>query len=203
MKSIGAMKGVEEAMATLRYSLRCRTARRGLFAAVFAAAICLVIALAWWGPAAREQTQLSNDIAVRRGQIVKAARAEEVERAHRQALTAIALFEKKLGVQAGQADLIQGIAKLALQRGVRVVSQSFDEGRAQGGDAALYLELGLTGNYISMRRLLSDFAGLPMWVEVVEARIERSGDGGGQIRAQLRLRTYRAVKVPAVSGGRK
>jgi Tfp pilus assembly protein PilO len=140
----------------------------------------------------RERVQLSGDISARRAAAIEATRADELSRAQRKAVAAMALFENKLGVKAGQADLIQGIARLAAQRGVRVVSQSFDEGRVQRGDAALFLELGLTGSYASLRRLLSDFATLPMWLEVVEARIERSGESGGQVRAQLRLLTYRA-----------
>ena len=87
------------------------------------------------------------------------------------------------------------VARLAAQRGMRVVSQSFDEGRAQQGDGALYLNLGLTGNYPSLRLLLADFSGLPVWLEVVEAHIERVGDGGRLVRAQLRLLTYRTDRV--------
>lgn len=188
------MKRLAEAMAVLRYSLRCNAVRRGMFAMLAMLVICLAIVLAGWWPAQREQMQLLRNIDASRAAMAGAARSDGVARAQRKAWAAVALFEKKLEVRAGQADLIRGIARLASRRGVRVISQSFDEGHAQRDDAPLYLELGLQGDYASLRLLLGDFATLPMWLEVVEARIERAGEGGAQVRAQLRLLTYRGAK---------
>lgn len=188
------MKGFTEAMAMLRYSARCKSVRHGLYAMLAASIVCLALILAWWGPAKREQVLLLRDIDAKRSAMVEAVRTDQVARAQREALTALDMLEKKLNVRAGQADLIQGIARLASRRGVRVTSQSFDEGKVQRGDAALYLELGLLGNYASLRQLMGDLATLPMWIEVVEARFERAGEGGAQVRAQLRLLTYREMK---------
>jgi len=185
-----------EAMAMLRYSLRARMARFAMYAMVAAAAIWLAVAAIWWLPAQREHARLERDIAARRAMIVDAARAAQVADAERKAQAGLALFEKKLAAHAGQAQLIRDVARLAAQRGMRVVSQSFDDGRSQPGDGALYLNLGLTGSYPALRRLLADFSGLPVWLEVVEAHIERGGEGG-QVRAQLRLLTYRTDRVAA------
>jgi Tfp pilus assembly protein PilO len=181
-------------MAMLRYSVRCKAVRHGMFAMLAAAIICLVILSAWWGPAKREQTQLLQNIDIKRTAMVEAVRSAQVGDAQREALMAVTLLEKKLEVRAGQADLIQGIARLASKRGVRVTSQSFDEGRVQRGDAALYLELGLIGDYTSLRRLMGDLAMLPMWIEVVEAHLERAGEGGALVKAQMRLLTYRSAR---------
>lgn len=191
------MKHVAAAVELLRYTLRSRTARSSLYALAGAAAACLAVAGAWWLPAQREHAQLEQDIAMRRAAIVDAARAAGVADAQRKALAAVGLLEKKLGARAGQAELIRDVAHLASQRGMRVMTQSFDQGRTQSGEDALYLNLGLTGSYPSLRLLLDDFAGLPVWLEVVEAHVERANEGGGMIRAQLRLATYRA------SGGRQ
>ena len=188
------MRMLAEAMVMLRYSLRCKAVRHGMFAMLVAATICIMVLLVWWGPAKREQAQLLRNIDARRAAMVEAVRSAQVAHAQREALPAVALLEKKLEARAGQADLIQGVARLAAKRGVRVVSQSFDEGRAQHSDAQLYLELGLLGDYASLRRLMSDLATLPMWIEVVEARIERAGEGGTLVRAQMRLLTYRAAR---------
>ncbi len=188
------MTHVAQAMVALRYSLRCKAVRLPMFALLGIGCICLAVAGAWWLPAQHEHAQLEHDIAARRASITDAARAAELVEAHSRAVGALALLEKKLGAQAGQAEVIQDIARLALRRGVRVVSQSFDEGRAQHKDGALYLNLGVTGSYPSLRQLLGDFASLPVWLEVVEAHIERATDGGSQIRAQLRLLTYRMQK---------
>jgi len=187
---------IAEVMLMLRYSIRCKAVRHAMIAMLAAAIICAGIVLVWWAPAKREQSQLVRNIDSRRAEMVEAVRSSQVAHAQHEILPAVVLLEKKLGVRAGQADLIQGIARLASQRGVRVVSQSFDEGKAQLGDAPLYLELGLLGDYASLRKLMSDFATLPMWIEVVEARLERAGDGGALVRAHLRLLTYRPAKAP-------
>lgn len=188
------MKILTEVLSMLRYSMRCKAVRHAMFALLAAAILCIVIVLAWWGPAKREQAQLSQNIDAKRAAMVAAVRTAQVAQAQREALPAVALLEKKLEVRTGQADLIQGIARLAAKRGVRVLSQSFDEGRVQYSDAQLYLELGLLGDYASLRKLMSDLATLPMWIEVVEARLERTGEGGALVRAQMRLLTYRAAR---------
>jgi Tfp pilus assembly protein PilO len=178
----------------LRYSLRCGGVRLGAQAALATALVCLLVALAWWGPAMREHMRLQQAIDARRAEAGEAMRSSRVARSQREALPAVALLEKKLAVRAGQAELIQGIARLASRRGVRVISQSFDPGRAQSGDAPLYLELGLLGNYDALRGLMDDLATLPMWIELVEARIDRAGESGAPLKAQLRLLTYRGAK---------
>ena len=181
-------------MQKLRYSLRSGIVRLGAAATLLTALLCLITVLAWWGPAQREQSDLQQQIASKRSATVDAVRMSNVVHAQRKAMQSIAQLEKKLEVHAGQAELIQGIAKLAERRKVRVISQSFDEGRAQQGDAALYLELGLSGSYTSVRDLLADFSTLPMWIEVIETRIDRNIEAGGAIKAQLRLLTYRGMK---------
>jgi Tfp pilus assembly protein PilO len=178
----------------LRYSLRCAAVRLGVRAALATAFVCLVVALAWWGPAKREQMHLQQAIDKHRAEAVEAVRSSRVARSQREALQAVALLEEKLQVRAGQAELIQGIARLASRRGVRVISQSFDQGRAPSGDAPLYLELGLRGTYPALRGLMDDLATLPMWIELIEARIDRADESGAPLKAQLRLLTYRAAK---------
>lgn len=187
------MMSIAETVAMLRYSMRCKGVRNAMFAMLAVAIICIVIVLTWWGPAKREQSHLLRNIDAKRAARVEAVRSTQVAHAQREVLPAVALLEKKLEVHAGQADLIQGVARLASKRSVRVVSQSFDEGKTQRGDAQLYLELGLLGDYASIRKLMSDLATLPMWLEVVEARLERTGDGA-LVRAHMRLLTYRAAK---------
>ncbi|MDH5204649.1 MAG: hypothetical protein OEW36_03225, partial [Hylemonella sp.] len=78
--------------------------------------------------------------------------------------------------------------------------QSFDEGRAQQDPAQaqpLYLELGLLGDYAALRRFTGDLASLPMWLEIVEERLELAGQGNRQVKAQLRLLTYRNAREPS------
>ena len=192
------MINLHSTLSTLHYSLRCRSVRRGLWALLVATLCCLLIVLAWWGPAKLEQVQLSRQLDAHRAARVQAERLRQATRAQQQVLPAVEMLEKKLQVQAAQADLIQGIARLAARRGVRVASQSFDEGRPQPGAAqALYLELGLLGDYAALRRLMGDLATLPMWIEVAEERLELAGQGSTLVKAQLRLLTYRSSKEPS------
>lgn len=192
------MSSLRNAVSTLRYSLRSRAVRQGLWALLAAALGCLLIVLAWWGPARREQMQLTSQLDAHRSTRVQAERLQQATRAQQQVLPAVEMLEKKLQVQAAQADLVQGIARLAARRGVRVASQAFDEGRPQPGAAqALYLELGLLGDYAALRRLMGDLVTLPMWIEVVEERLELAGQGGALVKAQWRLLTYRSSKEPS------
>ncbi len=188
------MKPLSGVMSTVRYSVRSQAVRRGMYAASLALVILLGIAFGWWGPAKREAESLEKTLDANHVATVQALRMAELARAHDDALRAVAKLENKLTVAASQADLIQGVAKLAAQHGVRVIAQSFDEGRGLQNDSALYMELGLAGSYLALRGMMNDLATLPMWTEVVEARLDRSGENSAPVRAQLRLLTFRTPK---------
>lgn len=184
------MSRIREIAATLRYSARCKPVRGGMYAMLAASFACMAVALSWWGPANHEHGKLLQNIEEQRRVIVDDMRSDQVMRAHREALEVLPLLERKLNARTGQADLIEGIARLASRRNVRVTSQSFEEGKTERGDALLYLDLGLRGSYPSLRLLMADFAALPMWIEVAEARFD-GGVDGREVRAQLRLLAYR------------
>lgn len=184
-----------EAIKVLRYSLRCKQVRYGMYAMLLGAIACTLIMLVWWGPAKLEHANLSHHIDAIRAIKVEALRAGEVARGQREVLPAVTLLEKKLEAHSGQAELMQGISRLASKRGVRVISQSFNEGKAENGDAPLYLELGLAGDYTALRRLTGDLATLPMWIEVVEEHFERASESGSLVKLQMRLLTYRGSQV--------
>ncbi len=188
-------KQAGEMLAALRYGLRSRAVRAAGSAVFSAALLFATVVLVWWWPASHQQSALQQAIDSRRTAAMEAARSAEVVRAENEARQAAALLEKKLSASASQTDLIRGVAKLAAHHGVRVVTQSFDEGRGQRTEGALYMDVGLSGNYAALRGMLGDFATLPMWIEVIEARFDHAGDGGGAVRAQLRLLTYRTPRV--------
>lgn len=176
----------------LRYALRSPAVRHALWALLATALAGAVIALGWWGPARREQAQLQAQLDARRVALVQAQQQQQAMRAQQDVLPRLAALESKLRAQTSQAELIQGIAALAARRGVRVVSQSFEEGRPQPGQAQpLYLDLGLVGDYVALRHWMADLATLPPWLEILEERLEPAAQGGSLVRAQLRLLTYR------------
>lgn len=179
----------------LLYSLRCAAVRYGLFAAGLSAACVLVGLTLWWEPAWREQARIQEQIDAIRATSSENMRTAQLVQAQREALQSVAGLERKLDAPASQADLIQDIARLAARRSVRVVAQSFEEGKAQRNDAPLYMDLGLQGSYPALRGLIGDLTTLPMWIEVVEARLDRSADDSASVRMQLRLVTYREPKA--------
>jgi hypothetical protein len=187
------MKWNQEMLAMLRYNWRCRPMRLSAYAALATLISSLLIALAWWMPAQREAAALQAEIEARRTAMVESVRMEQMIALQRDALRNVTLLEKKLRATAGQADMVQEVARLANRHGVRVLSQSFDEGKGQH-DGALYLELGLSGPYAALRAMIGDFTALPTWVEVVDAHFERGASGAAPVRVQLRLLTYRGER---------
>lgn len=183
-----------EISATLSYVWRYPALRRAAYFALAALATALAVALVWWLPASRQTSALEADIASRRAAMVESARMGQIVMAQREAERDIARLEKKLHTGASQADLVQAIARLANAHGVRVLAQSFDQGKG-AQDGALYLELGLGGSYAGLRGMMADLAGLPVWAEIVDATIERNSGAAAPLRAQLRLLTYRGERA--------
>ncbi|HEY6095568.1 MAG TPA: hypothetical protein VIU93_11515 [Gallionellaceae bacterium] len=185
------MKQSPQIRMALHFAWRHAALRRAAYVALAAMATVLLTALAWWWPASRQAAALQDEIAARRAVMVNVARMNQIAQAERQAARDIVPLESKLHARSSQADLVQAIARLANAHGVRVISQSFDEGKGTQGNGALYLDLGLSGSYPGLRGMIADLAGLPAWAEVVDASFERGSAAGTPLRAQLRLLTYR------------
>ncbi len=189
------MKPWSAPLSSLGYGLRSAAVRRSLWVLLATGLGCLLLALIWWLPLQGEQRELARQLDTRRLAVVRAERLRLALQAQAHVLPQLTALEQKLRARAAQADLVQGIARLAARRGVRVVSQSFDEGRPQPGASTqpLYLELGLAGDYAALRRFTGDLADLPVWIEIVEERLESAGRGA-TLQAQLRLLTYRNLR---------
>lgn len=176
-------------VADLLYAARHPVARAGLWA-VLAAMVLVVLALAWWWPAQRAEQGLNNDITAKRRALVQMQQADELLRRYETARKAVPLLEKKLEQSISQAQLVESLARLARQRGVRVISETYDEGRSTGGQALLLAELTVQGSYTMLRDFLRDLPGLPMWTEVQEVRLE-GARGAAQIKGRIRIATWR------------
>lgn len=175
--------------AGLRYAARHPVARAGLWAGLVAM-VLMVLALAWWWPAQRAEQGLNNDITAKRRALVQMQQADELLRRYEAARKAVPLLEKKLEQSISQAQLVESLARLARQRGVRVLSETYDEGRSAGGQALLLAELTVQGSYPMLRDFLRDLPGLPMWTEVQEVRLE-GARGTAQIKGRIRIATWR------------
>jgi Tfp pilus assembly protein PilO len=180
---------VRRCWAALRYSARHPWARGGLWAVCAAAVLAAAAAAAWW-PAQREHAALESEIAARRSSLVQARQAEEVSRAYEQARGAVAVLEKKLQHGATQAQLVESFARLARKHGVKIVAETYDEGRNPAVQPALSAELTVLGSYPALREVLRELSALPTWSEVHEVRLE-TVQGTPTQKGRIRIVTYR------------
>jgi Tfp pilus assembly protein PilO len=174
-------------LADLRYSARHPWARAGAWACACALAAAGAALAAWW-PEQRTHDALEHTLAAQRRALVEAKRSGELARAYAQAREEVALLDRKLAEAATQAQLVQAFARLARRHGVKILAESYEEGR--GAQAALSAELSVQGAYPALRDFVAELAGLPTWSEVQEVRIE-SARGTGVQKGRVRILTYR------------
>jgi Tfp pilus assembly protein PilO len=174
-------------LAELRYSLRHPWTRAGAWA--FGAALLAAgAALGAWWPQERAHRALEEEIVAQRRALAQAKRVDELARAYVQARQEVAILDRKLAEAATQAQLVQSFARLARKHGVKIVAESYEEGR--GALPALAADLTVQGAYPALREFVADLAGLPTWSEVQELRIE-SARGTELQKGRVRVLTYR------------
>jgi Tfp pilus assembly protein PilO len=180
---------VVSGLAELRYCLRYRWARAGLIAAAIGMVALAGATAAWW-PAQVEQDALEQQISAKRRALARAQHSEELARIYQRAEKDVASLEAKLRHGATQAQLVQSFARLARRHGVRIVSETYEEGRNAAAQTALSAELAVQGPYPALRDFLREIGSLPTWSEVHEARIE-SAPGAAVQKGRIRIVTYR------------
>ena len=187
------LPAVQPLLASLRYSARHPYVRAGMIAGAAALALmALAYAGSWWS-AGREHARLIEGIESKRRAAVDSAHAGEVARAFQRARRDIDAIERKLEAAVEQAVLVEKLGRLARSKNVKVVSESYEEGKALGaGYVPLIMDITLQGSYPDMREFLLDLPALPALIEVQDARIERARESAGVLKARLRLVAYRA-----------
>lgn len=186
---------------TLALLLRHPGLRLGVLVALLGAGLALAVGLGQWRPVAREHAALRQQIAAARRAAIQAQDARSLLRAYGDATQAVAQAEQKLQAPAGQSELVTRLAQLAEQHEVQILGQSYEEGRvvkSEAGSAGsvLVLTLKLEAGYPALREFLAELPRLKSWVDVEEARLERSRESPELLRAQLRLAVLRAVAAP-------
>jgi len=184
-------------LAELRYGARHPWARAGLRAGAAAATLALLALAVWW-PAQRERTALEDKIQSKRRDLVQAKQADELLGAYARARKDVALLEKKLQNAATQAQLVENFARLARHRGVRIITETYEEGRGAGAHPSLNTELAVQADYPALRDFLRDLSTLPTWSEVQEVRLE-SVQGAATQKGRIRIVTYRHAPQQAKS----
>ncbi|GEM_PF-2481602 len=180
-------------IASLAYSGRHPLVRAGLIVGLVLTAALFAVWLGYWHPTQQERVALMDQIEAKRRTAVEAVRAVEIMRSYESAARAIDAVEKKLNTSSSQADLVQHLARIASKHQIRILSQSYSEGKAQPDYQPLFLDISLEGGYTGMRDFLISIATLPVWIEVQDTRLERSRDASGLLKGQIRLMTYRPV----------
>lgn len=173
------------------YTLRSRFARLGLaLNAVLLAGLTIVLSV-YWIPSANERDALRRQVDEVRRTVTEAMQARELAKAYAGGSQAAHIVERKLQASAKQAELVQHLGALARRRGVRIVSESYEEGKRQSDYTPLFVQITLEGSYASIRDFLREVSTLPLWAEVQDARIERRREPTDLLKAQLRLRAVR------------
>jgi hypothetical protein len=180
------MKGF---FAELRYNARHPWARAGLLVFAVTAALLAAVLAMWW-PAHLNQNDLEQQILAKRRSVARAQQSEELLRAYERSRKEVALLERKLQHGATQAQLVQGFARLARRHGVRIVSETYEEGRNAAAQPALSGELAVQAAYPALRDFVRELATLPTWSEVQEVRIE-TAHGAATQKGRIRIVTYR------------
>lgn len=173
----------------LKNVLNRRPIKIAAIAAIVATLVLFAVVLGFWQPAARAHAQSAKALAETRRVVLGAKEAVEIERAYREAEKSVAQFERKLNTQGGQAALVQQLAQLAAQHQVKVISETYDEGKPRDGYTPLTLELHLQGRYEGLRGFLVQLSSLPQWIIVHDSVITRTDTA--DLKAQLRLQTFR------------
>lgn len=178
-------------VAGIRYGLRHPLARTGL-RALLGALLVLGGALVLWWPAQRVDSGLQSQINAKRRALIEAQQADELLYRYAGAQQSVPALEKKLEQSVSQAQLVESLSRLAHRHGVRVASETYEEGRSAGGQSLLLAELTVQGSYGAVRNFLRDLPTLPMWTEVHEVRFE-AARGSATVRGRIRVATYRAA----------
>ncbi len=182
----------------LGYSLHHPWVRTALWACLVGL-LCAVLGAAFWWPAYQGHAELERQIAAKRREFVQAQQAEQLARAYVKAQQDVTLLEKKLEHAATQAQLVENLARLARQHGVRIISETYEEGRSGAGPVALHAGLAVQGSYRAVREFIRGVSTLPTWSEVHEVWLEKARESNW-IKGRIRLVTYRhTVASPKTS----
>lgn len=191
------MKRLQPWFDGLRYAFRHPYVRAGAWINLALAVAAIATAAIRW-PVAQQHAELTATIDAKRKQIVYAMQAGEMMRNYRHAQTVVPRLEQKLQAGVRQSDLIDQLGRLARQHDVRVLSQTFEEGKARGAYSPLHVNIALQGRYGALRDFLDGLSSLPLWLEIQEAGLERARETPDAVRAQLRLTALR--KAPGKAG---
>lgn len=175
------------AKSRIGYSFAHPLVKAGLVTCLVGALLLAAAVLVWW-PAQRSNLELTERLAAERRALVEARQAGELASIYARNLQAVPQLEKKLAAAVDQTQIVDGLGRLAREHGIRVLNQNYAErrGKADG----LVVELAVEGSYVSVRNFIHGLSTLPVWIELHEVQLDRSGDAG-VVKGRLRMVSFR------------
>lgn len=191
------MNGMRIGKSGIGYGLGHPVVRAGGVACLVAAAVLAAATLVWW-PAHRSSVALTERLAAERRALVEARQAGELASIYARNLHEVPQLERKLEAAVDQTQIVDGLGRLAREHGIRILNQNYSERRGKA-NAGLVVELAVEGPYGAVRNFLHGLSTLPIWVEVHEVQLDRSGDAGG-VKGRLRMVSFRRPAKHAGGG---
>jgi len=170
----------------LRYP-RIRLGLRGL--AVAGLTLMAVMGVVWW-PNWHVASGLHRQIDAQRRANVETVNAIAVAASAERATVQLEHLQQKLRSATSQAALVDNLSKLARQAQVKILSESYEQGKTQDGTAPLVHELVVQGSYRNVRQMLVSLQSLPSLTIIQDAALSRDVRSG-LVKAHMRLLTFR------------
>lgn len=172
------------------FSLRHPRVRLGLIGMVFTSLVWVSIGLFYWLPTINALERAQAELHDRRFAIADEEFKAKLADASGLASMQMAQVEKKLDIAVTQTALVQNMAMLARRNNIKILSESYEEGRPKGGYAPLMQVIIVQAGYAELREFIAGVHQLPSLTLVQEAMLSRSS-GSSVLKAQLRIVTYR------------
>lgn len=183
------MNGTRIGKAGIGYSLGHPLVKAGLVTCLVGAALLAAAMIVWW-PAHRSSLELTERLAAERRALVEARQAGELASTYARSLRDVPQLERKLEAAVDQTQIVDGLGRLAREYGIRILNQSYTERRDKANGVGLVVELAVEGPYGAVRNFLYGLSTLPIWIEVHEVQLDRTGDAGA-VKGRLRMVTFR------------
>lgn len=180
---------------SILFSLRHPRVRYCLFGAAISVLFCLLIGAGYWLPTLHAYKQANSEISVHRRNISDIEYQSRLADISGKAAIEVERIERKVDVAVTQAALVQNMALLARKSNVKIVSESYEEGRPLGEYAPLIQLLIVQAGYEELHEFIAGVHRLPSFTLVQEAVFAKSANST-VLKAQLRIITYRRDKDP-------
>lgn len=167
----------------------------------FAAVVAFIMLLSaattgvfvWW-PATSDHDRMKRDVARSRSEVVMAINQAKATEKFNRSQMLVDTISAKLKATVSQAVLTDHINTLAADLGIKILTESNEEGKVRLGYRPMVQELSIQGDYDALRRFLSGINMLPTWTTVQELRVTRK-NLRSNLKAVITLVTYRRAMI--------